>query len=368
MACTQEANHQRAIQSLEAELQSARHQLQRLQAEQDERIGSLRELYQQKLAQGQEAVDEEAVRQRCRPEMDQLKRLCEKGLAALEASHARLVSQLQERHRAELERVRADRDRALAEETQATLAALNAMQRAHQEELHREISSFKEDFALRRKHGREAESLQREHQEELEQIKSEILSLSEQYSLKCLEKASLEERLHLAGQQLQEANYQVLDLLARNKQLAAHLSMQVVQQEQAAATSSSQEALQKLLQLRDSQLTQQREENAQVLHCLQLAKTKIGQLSSQCQQLGNSLRAERSSHHLESQHLQARLEGLAAAGPATVQEVTQSPAHGSQSLGRPIPERRSSLSVRKPAMSSAAKETPLASSRASAAN
>lgn len=338
----QEANHQRAVQGLESELQAARRQLQRLQAEQEERIGSLRELYQQKLSQGLEAVDEEAVRLRCRPEMEQLKRLCERGLAALEASHGRQVAQLEERHRAELERVHADRDRVLAQETQATLAALNAMQRAHQEELEREICNLKEGYAHRMKQGA-ADCLQREHREELEQIQGEILSLSEQFSLQCLEKASLEERLQLASQQLHEANFQVLDLLARNKQLSAQLSMQVLQREQ--ASQDSPEELQKLLALRESQLVQQHEENAQAVHCLQLARTKISQLSSQCQQLGNSLRAERGSRQLESQRLQARLEGLVAS-PAP-EEVT----------GRPVPERRSSLGIRRHASLSSTAES-----------
>ncbi|XP_077526669.1 myosin phosphatase Rho interacting protein outspread isoform X2 [Haemaphysalis longicornis] len=339
----QEANHQRAVQGLEAELRAAKSQLQRLQEEQEERIGSLRELYQQKLSStGLEAVDAEAVRLRCRPEMEQLKHLCEKGLAALEASHGRLVAQLQERHQAEMDRLRAERDRALQEETKATLAALNAMQRAHQEELHREISSFKEDYAQRMRHGRDAECLHREHQEERELIKQEILSLSEKYSFKCLEKASLEERLQRAGQQLQEANYQVLDLLARNKQLASHLGLQILQHEQAVSSDNSPEALEKLLQLRDSQLVQQREENAQVLHSLQLAKTKINQLNSQCQQLSNSLRAERNAHQAESQRLQARLEGLVVTPTTSSADETLV----SQSC-RPVPERRSSLVVRK---------------------
>lgn len=345
----QEANHQREVQRLEAELQAAKNQLQRLQEEQEERIGSLRELYQQKLSQGLELVDAEAVRQRCRPEMEQLKHLCEKGLAALEASHGHLVAQLQERHQAEIERLRAERDRALAEETKATLAALNAMQRAHQEELHREISNFKEDYAQQMRHGRDTECLQREHQEEREHIKQEILSLSEKYSLKCLEKASLEERLQRAGLQLQEANYQVLDLLARNKQLASHLGLQILQREQAVPSDNSPEALEKLLQLRDSQLVQQREENAQILHSLQLAKTKINQLNSQCQQLSSSLRAERSAHQAEAQRLQARLEGMVAPSDEGV---------ASQSMSqqcRPVPERRSSLVIRKQAQAPMAK-------------
>lgn len=357
----QEVNHQRAVQGLESELQAARRQLQRLQAEQEERIGSLRELYQQKLSQGQEAVDEEAVRLRCRPEMEQLKRLCERGLAALEASHGRRVAQMEEQHRAELERVRADRDRVLAQETQATLAALNAMQRAHQEELHREICNFKEDYAHRMKHNREAaDCLQREHREELEQIHGEILSLSEQFSLKCLEKASLEERLQLASQQLHEANFQVLDLLARNKQLSAHLSLQVLEREQ--ASQDSPDELQNLLALRESQLVQQREENAQAVHCLQLAKTKISQLSSQCQQLGNSLRAERGSRQLESQRLQARLEGLVTIATPVSEEATPQP----PVMGRPIPERRSSLGVRRHASLSSTAELSKSSSHSEA--
>ena len=46
-------------------------------------------------------------------------------------------------------------------------------------------------------------------------IKGEILSLSEKYSIKCLETASLEERVETQHRSLQEANQRVFQLDAR---------------------------------------------------------------------------------------------------------------------------------------------------------
>lgn len=51
-----------------------------------------------------------------------LKALCEKGLAAMDNSHKRTIADLEEKHRQEIESLRFEKDQALAEETQATLA------------------------------------------------------------------------------------------------------------------------------------------------------------------------------------------------------------------------------------------------------
>ena len=50
---------------------------------------------------------------------------------------------------------------------------------------------------------------------EMGDIKGEILSLSEKYSIKCLETASLEERVETQHRSLQEANQRVFQLDAR---------------------------------------------------------------------------------------------------------------------------------------------------------
>lgn len=47
--------------------------------------------------------------------------MCEKGLAAMEASHKKIIQEMQEKHREEVEQLLSDKEQALAEETQVRL-------------------------------------------------------------------------------------------------------------------------------------------------------------------------------------------------------------------------------------------------------
>lgn len=49
----------------------------------------------------------------------------------------------------------------------------------------------------------------------MEEIKKEILSLSEKYSIKCVESANLEEELKSANSQLAQAQQQIIQLDSR---------------------------------------------------------------------------------------------------------------------------------------------------------
>lgn len=49
----------------------------------------------------------------------------------------------------------------------------------------------------------------------MEEIKREILSLSEKYSVKCVESAALEDRLAAATHQLAQAQHHIMQLDAR---------------------------------------------------------------------------------------------------------------------------------------------------------
>lgn len=53
------------------------------------------------------------------------------------------------------------------------------------------------------------------NRQEMEEIKMEILSLSEKYSVKCVESAALEERLSTATAQLAQAHNHIMQLDAR---------------------------------------------------------------------------------------------------------------------------------------------------------
>ena len=44
--------------------------------------------------------------------------LCEKGLVAMESSHRRIINDLEEKHRQEIQRLLCEKEQALAEETQ----------------------------------------------------------------------------------------------------------------------------------------------------------------------------------------------------------------------------------------------------------
>jgi len=82
------------------------------------------------------------------------------------------------------------------------------MRKAHQNEVQREVNRFKQEF-LRRFNSENKEHLESlanyKEEKELEEVRQEILSLSEKYSLKCVEAISLEEKLRSSQQKLRHA-------------------------------------------------------------------------------------------------------------------------------------------------------------------
>ncbi|XP_023177459.2 protein outspread isoform X3 [Drosophila hydei] len=192
-----------------------------LEKEHGKQLECLREVYSHEHAN---VPDEPSFRKRYQTEIEQLRTLCEKGLSAMESSHRRLICDMEEKHKLEIERLLAEKETALAEETQATLAALDAMRKAHQSEVQREVSRFKAEFLHQVQRG--------EHmrgdgvklkEEELDELRLEILSFSEKYSIKCVENAALEEKLHLANGKLRHFQ-QMQQLELRNRQFRAHLA------------------------------------------------------------------------------------------------------------------------------------------------
>ncbi|KAI8434633.1 hypothetical protein MSG28_003166 [Choristoneura fumiferana] len=217
------AQHERERAALRERARTLQRRLTALDSEYSAQLESLRAAYQ---VSSQNAVPPDAhgegLRARYQQEIEQLRALCEKGLLAMESSHRRIVREMEDKHRAEREQLRLDKEQALAEETRATLAALDAMRKAHENEVRREVDKFKADFLTRGQHG-DLSQLSTRHQQEMEEIKREILSLSEKYSVKCVESAALEDRLAAATAQLQHAHNHIMQLDARNKHLRAHI-------------------------------------------------------------------------------------------------------------------------------------------------
>ncbi|KAF5287073.1 hypothetical protein FQA39_LY16058 [Lamprigera yunnana] len=132
-------------------------------------------------------------------DLEQLQILCERVLLSMEHGHRRTLQDLRENHSSELQVLRQEKEQALAEETQATLAALDAMRKAHEAEVQREVIKFKQEFTR--------------------QQQNELLELTERLSVKCLEAAALEEQLGSTTRQLAHAQQHILRL-ERNPQLS----------------------------------------------------------------------------------------------------------------------------------------------------
>ncbi|XP_039746911.1 protein outspread isoform X2 [Pararge aegeria] len=213
-----QAQHERERVALRERARTLQRRLAALDSEYSAQLDSLRAAYQG-AAVGDAHGD--GLRARYQQEIEQLRALCEKGLLAMESSHRRIVREMEDKHRAERDQLRLEKEQALAEETRATLAALDAMRKAHENEVRREVDKFKTEFLARG--APELGQLSSRHQQEMEEIKREILSLSEKYSVKCVESAALEERLAAASAQLAHAHNHIMQLDARNKQLRAHI-------------------------------------------------------------------------------------------------------------------------------------------------
>ncbi|XP_059792904.1 TRIO and F-actin-binding protein isoform X1 [Balaenoptera ricei] len=145
---------------------------------------------------------------------------CERSLAEMESSHQQVMEELQRHHERELQRLQQEKEWLLAEETAATASAIEAMKKAYQEELSRELSKTQ---SL----PQGPDGLQKQHQSDVEALKRELQVLSEQYSQKCLEIGALtrqaEEREHTLRRCQQEGQ----ELLRHNQELHTRLSEEI---------------------------------------------------------------------------------------------------------------------------------------------
>ncbi|XP_043957544.1 plectin isoform X2 [Gambusia affinis] len=187
------------IQELETQMNSMKDELENKHLEGD--VASLREKYQR--------------------DFESLKATCERGFAAMEETHQKVVEDLQRQHQREISKLLEERERLLAEETAATIAAIEAMKNAHKEELEKnqrsQLSGLNSDI----------DELRLQYEEELQSIQRELEVLSEQYSQKCLENAHLAQALEAERQALRQCQRENQELNAHNQELNNRLSAEI---------------------------------------------------------------------------------------------------------------------------------------------
>ncbi|XP_061081689.1 myosin phosphatase Rho-interacting protein isoform X7 [Conger conger] len=150
-----------------------------------------------------------------------LQATCERGFAAMEETHQKVIEDIQRQHQREVSKLLEERERLLAEETAATIAAIEAMKNAHREELEKtqrsQLSGMSSDI----------EELHRQYEEELQSIHRELEVLSEQYSQKCLENAHLAQALEAERQALRQCQRENQELNAHNQELNNRLTVEI---------------------------------------------------------------------------------------------------------------------------------------------
>uniref|UniRef100_A0AAR2JXN1 PH domain-containing protein n=1 Tax=Pygocentrus nattereri TaxID=42514 RepID=A0AAR2JXN1_PYGNA len=150
-----------------------------------------------------------------------LQETCERGFAAMEETHQKVIEDLQRQHQREINKLLEERERLLEEETNATIAAIEAMKNAHREELEKtqraQLSGVSADI----------EQLRMQYEEELQSIHRELEVLSEQYSQKCLENAHLAQALEAERQALQQCQRENQQLHAHNQELNNRLTVEI---------------------------------------------------------------------------------------------------------------------------------------------
>ncbi|XP_025163841.1 protein outspread isoform X2 [Harpegnathos saltator] len=250
--------------SLRERARKLEHRLNTMDSEHSAHVNELRAAYQRSISA--ELDTDAETRKRYKEEIKQLRALCEKGLLAMENSHRRIIAEMEEKHRQELESLRVEKEQALSEETQATLAALDAMRKAHEHEVQKEIAKFKQEFIKQMQAREDIGVLHKEHEEEMEEIKQEILSLSAKYSSKCVESAALEEKVGNLSKQLAQAQQHIMQLDARNKQLRAHLVLET--------NDGSINDTMQILRGRDNELAEPREEMHRLQQQLKVAQQR----------------------------------------------------------------------------------------------
>lgn len=150
-----------------------------------------------------------------------LQATCERGFAAMEETHQKVIEDIQRQHQREIQKLLEEKERLLEEETNATIAAIEAMKNAHREELEKTQRSQMSGVSA------DIQELHRQYEEELQSIHRELEVLSEQYSQKCLENAHLAQALEAERQALGQCQRENQKLHIHNQELNHRLNEEI---------------------------------------------------------------------------------------------------------------------------------------------
>ncbi|XP_056607715.1 myosin phosphatase Rho-interacting protein isoform X3 [Triplophysa dalaica] len=232
-------------------------------------------------------------------DLESVKATYEHAFSLMEESHQRVIDEMQRQHQREVERLTEERERVLQEETNATIAAIEAMRKAHKEEMDKTHKAMQSGANV------DICQLHAQYNEELESLHRELEVLSEQYSQKCIENTHLTQTMEAERDALGITQRENQELHAHNRELneclAAELSLMHSRMNgEVKHTQSSQEKdvyqLEVNLRVKESEIKCLKQEITSLKLELQAANTHFKELQLELSALGvktqNGLRIE----------------------------------------------------------------------------
>eukprot|EP00058_Branchiostoma_floridae_P019556 XP_002605046.1 hypothetical protein BRAFLDRAFT_124134 [Branchiostoma floridae] len=313
-----EAEYKEALKSLK--VQELEEEIHQVEAEYEEALRRQKEEFERALHRSQAAGPPgKEHSKKYEEELDSIRAVSDQALSSLEDSHQRMLDDMKRAHQRELEKVEEQKETLLAEETAATIAAIEAMKKAHRDELVREVAKARMEAGqtsqdledIRQEHQKEIEALNREVEvvskqfsgkKEIEALNREVEVLSKQFSGKCVEKSHLDQQVETQTATIKEVQSKMQDLMQQNQELSARLTeeMKRVQRLESGGTREPSDGKEtpNLYELQVSLRVKQSE--------LQYLRQEVGSLKEELKS------ARRDQMHLAEKHqrLQLEYEGL----------------------------------------------------------
>ncbi|KAI4887120.1 hypothetical protein NFI96_018930 [Prochilodus magdalenae] len=150
---------------------------------------------------------------------------CGVSLEQMEHAHRQALEELQRNHERQTAELKREKERLLQEETQATVSAMEALKKAHKEELEREVQKAKTLAG----HTADTYTLRDQHQLQLLSLSRELQSLSERYSQKCLELNHTQQYSGEMEWKISHKNTEIEQLRKENQDLQTRLTEEIRQ-------------------------------------------------------------------------------------------------------------------------------------------
>ncbi|XP_078692389.1 uncharacterized protein LOC144922464 isoform X3 [Branchiostoma floridae x Branchiostoma belcheri] len=303
---------------LRKRVQELEEEIHQVEAEYEEALRRQKEEFERALHRTQAGVPgKEQASKKYEEELDSIRAVSDQALSSLEDSHQRMLDDMKRSHQRELEKVEEQKEMLLAEETAATIAAIEAMKKAHRDELVREVAKARMEAGQT---SQDLEAIRQEHQKEIEALNREVEVLSKQFSAKCVEKSHLDQQVETQAVTIKEVQSKLQDLMQQNQELSARLTeeMKRVQRLESGGTREPSDGkdtpnlyeLQVSLRVKQSELQYLRQEVGSLKEELKSARRDQMHLAEKHQRLQLEYEGLRVRHDRQVASLRSQLDDL----------------------------------------------------------